>query len=128
MIHSSRFEDTVQNKRGLQNIIRYFLYAPRMDALQRTSSAIFYTLGALTIVGIVLYQREILVRPLSMFLSIIDLPLLFSGMLFGGSTLVSSVGRERMSSALVAIVFVPLAVLFLLFASFNFALPFQPEL
>lgn len=99
-----------------------------MDALQRASSAIFYTLGTLTIVGIVLYQREILVRPLSVFLSIIDLPLLFSGMLFGGSTLVSSVGHDRTSSALVAVVFVPLAILFLIFASLNFALPFQPEL
>jgi len=99
-----------------------------MEALQRASSMIFYTLGALTIVGIVLYQREILVRPLSIFLNIIDLPLLFSGMLFGGSTLVSSLSRDHVSPVLTAVVFVPLGILFLLFAFFNFGLPFQPEI
>lgn len=98
-----------------------------MEALQRASAVLFYTLGLLTIAAIVLVQRGVAAATLSLFLNIVDLPLLLSGMLLGGSTLVSSFSRERTSPAFVAVVFVPLAILFLIFASFNFALPFPVE-
>lgn len=99
-----------------------------MEALQRASSVLFYALGVVTIVAIVLVQRGITVSAASIFLSIVDLPLLLTGMLFGGSTLVSSLSQERTSPTLMLAVFIPLAIIFLAFVYFNFALPFQPEL
>lgn len=99
-----------------------------MDSLQRASAVLFYALGLLTITAIVLVQRGIAVSAASIFLNIVDLPLLLTGMLFGGSTLVSSLSRERTSSTLMLAVFIPLAIIFLAFVYFNFALPFQPEL
>lgn len=108
-------------------MILSFLYAARVDSLQRTSSVIFYTLGLLTIAAIVLVQRGVAAATLSLFLNIVDLPLLLTGMLFGGGALVSSLSREWTSPALVAIVFVPLSIVFLMFAYLNFALPFPVE-
>ncbi|MSR67638.1 hypothetical protein EXS65_02325 [Candidatus Peribacteria bacterium] len=95
-----------------------------MVSLRKASAAIFYLLGALTIVAIVLVNRGMFVSPLGVFLNIVDLPLLFAGMLFGGSTLVSSLSREKTSVPLALVVFTPLLIAFVFFAWINFAMPF----
>lgn len=95
-----------------------------MDALRRASAPIFYLLGTLTILSIVLTQREMFVSPLSQFLTVVDLPLLLSAMLLGGSTLVSSLSREKVSIALTLIVFIPLLTAFGFFAWVDFVMPF----
>ncbi len=100
------------------------LYTSLVDALRRASAPIFYLLGALAILSIVLAQREIFVRPLSLFLNVVDLPLLLAAMLYGGSTLVSSLGRGKASAALALTVFIPLVLAFGFFAWLNFAMPF----
>ena len=97
-----------------------------MDSLRRASGALFYLLGLLTILGIVLVQRGVTVPFLATFLNIVDLPLLLTGMLFGGSTLITSVGREKMSTGLIVAVFLPLLLAFSFFAYLNFSMPF-PE-
>jgi hypothetical protein len=95
-----------------------------MEALQRASAFVFYVLGVLTILLIVLVQRGIVGGFFVTLLSLLDLPLLFSGMLFGGSSLYRSFTREKSSPFLAIVIFLPLAALFCVFAYFNFALPF----
>ena len=95
-----------------------------MDALRRASAVLFYVLGTLTILAIVFVSREMFTGPSSLFLNVVDLPLLFSGMLFGGTALVSSLGRGKPSAGLILTVFVPLALAFGFFAWVNFAMPF----
>ncbi len=99
-----------------------------MDALRRASAPIFYFLGTLTILSIVLVQRDMFVRPLSLFLNVVDLPLLLAAMLYGGSTLVSSLGRGKTSMPLALTVFIPLILAFGFFAWLNFAMPFAEVL
>ena len=95
-----------------------------MDSLRRASAILFYLLGSLAIIVIVLMQQGIATDALSLFLNIIDLPLLLLGMLFGGSTLVMSIGRGQHTRGLVITVFVPLFFLFVFFVYLNFGLPF----
>ncbi len=95
-----------------------------MVSLRKASAAVFYLLGALTIVAIVLVNRGIAVGSLSLFLNVVDLPLLFMGILFGGSTLVSSLSRDKISLSLTLVVFLPLLIAFGFFAWINFAMPF----
>ncbi len=97
-----------------------------MDSLRRASGALFYLLGTLAVTSIILVQRGILVDLSSTLLAVIDLPLLLTGMLFGGSTLVTSIGRGQHTRGLVIVVFVPLLLVFTCFAYLNFAMPF-PE-
>ncbi len=100
------------------------MYTMCMNALRRASAFVFYLLGTLTILSIALVQREIFVAPLSQFLTVVDLPLLLSAMLLGGSTLVSSLSREKTSIALSLFVFIPLLAVFGFFAWVNFSMPF----
>lgn len=99
-----------------------------MDSLRRASGFLFYALGAVVILGIVLLRRGT-VDPLALqpILNVLDLPLVFLGMLYGGSSLVSSLSRERHSPMLIAVVFVPLLILFVVLAWMNFGLPFMAE-
>ena len=95
-----------------------------MDSLRHASGALFYFLGTLTIVAIVLVEKGIQTALLGTFLAIVDLPLLFTGMLFGGSTLVASVGQGKTSKGLAIAVFSLLFLAFLFFAYLNFGMPF----
>ncbi len=97
-----------------------------MDALRRASAFLFYLLGTLTIVAIVFVQKNILAPELSIFLNVIDLPLLLLGILFGGTTLITSLCRGKVSPVLAVVVFLPLLAAFAFFAYLNFGLPF-PE-
>lgn len=95
-----------------------------MDTLRRASAFLFYLLGTLTIVGIILVHRDIAAEQTSVFLNVVDLPLLLVSMLFGGSTLVTSLGRGKQSAVLALAVFIPLLLAFGFFAWINFAMPF----
>ncbi len=96
-----------------------------MDALRRASAPLFYFLGSIAIVAVVLVHRGIYGGLLTTLLNIIDLPLAFFAMLLGGSTLAVSVSRDGKPSVLVsAVIFLPLVVFFSFFAYLNFAMPF----
>lgn len=95
-----------------------------MNALRRASAALFFLLGTLTIAAIACVNLGIQTEKLSLFLNVVDLPLLLSGMLFGGSSLVTSLSRGKTSTAIALGVFIPLLLLFGFFAWMNFALPF----
>ena len=95
-----------------------------MDSLRKASAVLFYLLGTLTIIAIVLVHRALYVEPMSSFLSVVDLPLLLSGMLFGGSTLAASLARGKSSTALTFAVFIPFLIAFGFFAWMNFGVSF----
>ncbi len=98
-----------------------------MHSLRRASALLFYGLGLIAIIAIVLVERGMWDAQLSVFLNIIDLPLLLFAMLYGGSALATSLSKdEHPSPIMIAVIFVPLAIAFFAFAYFNFALPF-PE-
>jgi hypothetical protein len=97
-----------------------------MDALRRASAFLFYVLGILTVTLILLSQKGIVGSRLTELLNVLDLPLLFCGMLFGGSSLYESFAKGRRSIPFMIVIFLPLAALFAFFLYCNFALPF-PE-
>ena len=96
-----------------------------MHALHRISAVLFYILGITVIAGIVLIARGVMVETLTMLLNVLDLPLLFVGMLYAGSSLVLSMTKDKISVGLSTTVFGFLAVLFVVFVYLNFAFPFQ---
>jgi len=95
-----------------------------MDTLRRVSAFLFYCLGTVMIVLIVLVQRKYASAELAPILSVLDLPLLLIGVLFGGSSLYVSLVKDKRSVPLLIVIFLPLVVLFVVFAYLNFALPF----
>ncbi len=96
-----------------------------MDVLRRASAPLFYFLGLIAIVAVVLVHRGIYGGLFTTFLNVIDLPLAFFAMLLGGSTLAVSVSKDGKPSTLVSlIIFLPLLILFGFFAYLNFAMPF----
>lgn len=98
-----------------------------MDSLRRASGFLFYTVGIVTLVLIVLSRRGIAAAITGQLLPVIDLPLLLVGMLYGGASLYVSLTRGKSSPVLGASIFVPLGLLFLFFLWLNFAYPF-PEM
>jgi hypothetical protein len=98
-------------------------YTSRMDSLRRASGFLFYAAGIITLVLIVLSRRGITVMQTDRLLPVIDLPLLFIGMLYGGTSLYGSLTRGRSSPVLGASIFVPLGILLLFFLWLNFAYP-----
>ncbi|OGJ60495.1 hypothetical protein A3A67_02700 [Candidatus Peribacteria bacterium RIFCSPLOWO2_01_FULL_51_18] len=96
-----------------------------MDTLRRVSAFFFYLLGIAVIVLILLSRRGMFRYAAG--LNILDLPLLFAGMLFGGSSLYVSLAHEKKSAALLIFIFLPLTVLFGFFAYLNFAMPFAED-
>lgn len=95
-----------------------------MHSLHRVSAVAFYTLGVFVIAAIVLVSRGVWAPSLTTMLNILDLPLLASGMLYAGSSLVLSLKRDRVSVILSVIVFGFLAAIFTGFAIVNFWFPF----
>lgn len=94
-----------------------------MDAVRKASGFLFYTVGILLIIVLVLVKRG-LVPAVAPYLHIADLPILFIAMLYGGSSLYVSLSRGKKSLPLLLVIFVPLGVLFAIFCWFNFSLPF----
>jgi len=95
-----------------------------MDSLRRASGFLFYTVGIIALVLLVLSRRGIAPAFTGQLIPIIDLPLLFVGMLYGGTSLYVSLTREKSSTVLAVSIFVPLGLLFLFFCWLNFAYPF----
>lgn len=98
-----------------------------MDSLRRASGFLFYFIGIITLVLIVLSRRGIAAGLTGGLLPVIDLPLIFVGLLYGGTSLYGSLTREKSSTALAMSIFVPLAIIFIIFCWLNFAYPF-PEM
>lgn len=96
-----------------------------IESLRRASAFVFYTLGTATIVLIVLAVQGIAPN-VTQFLNVLDLPLLFSGMLLAGTSLGESLMRGKLSPALLAAIFLPIVLLFGFFVYLNFVLP-PPE-
>lgn len=94
-----------------------------MDAVRKASGFLFYTVGILLIIVIVLVKRGFLVDA-APYLHVFDLPIIFIAMLYGGSSLYVSLSRGKKSLPLLLVIFVPLGVLFAVFCWFNFSLPF----
>ncbi len=94
-----------------------------MESVRKASGFLFYVSGILLILTIVLVKRGLFAAAVP-YLHVFDLPILFIMMLYGGSSLYVSLSRGKKSLLLLLVIFVPLGVLFSLFAWFNFALPF----
>lgn len=94
-----------------------------MDAVRKASGFLFYTVGILLIIVLVLVKRGLFTAA-APYLHIVDLPILFIAMLYGGSSLYVSLSRGKKSLLLLLTIFVPLGVLFAVFCWFNFSLPF----
>jgi hypothetical protein len=95
-----------------------------MDAIRKASGFLFYVVGSLLIVVIMLAKRGILTDAAAPYVHSLDLPVLLVAMLYGGSSLYVSLSRGKKSLLLLLIIFVPLGVLFSLFCWFNFVMPF----
>ena len=95
--------------------------------LQRAASILFYLLGVLVLVGVVLTSRGLWVEQLSPVLHSADLPLLCIGMIFGGTTFYNSLthNNEKPSKMLAVVIAVILFALLGFFAWLNFALTFN---
>lgn len=94
-----------------------------MDTIRSASGFLFYTLGIVLLALIVLVKRGLL-TVVAPYLHVLDLPMLFIAMLYGGSSLYTSLARGKTSVPLFLVIFVPLGALFVAFCWFNFALPF----
>ncbi len=94
-----------------------------MEAVRRASSFLFYLISIPFLVVLVLVQRGFLASIVP-YLHIADLPMILIAMLYGGSSLYTSLSRGKKSLVLLMTIFIPLGVLFAVFCWFNFALPF----
>lgn len=94
-----------------------------MDALRRASAVLFYVLGLLVLILILALKQGMVGVWATTLLNVLDLPLLFFGMLYGGLSLTSSMTKGRLTP-LHIIVGIVLGVLFLTFLWFNFSFPF----
>ncbi len=97
-----------------------------MEALRKASAFLFYPLGILAIALIIMARRGDVPESMSPLLHVLDLPLLFVAMVYGGSSLYVSLSKGKKSLPLLMGIAVPLGVLFLLLVWFNFAAPFAP--
>lgn len=95
-----------------------------MEAVRKASGFLFYVAGTLLILAIVLVKSGV-ASGIAPYMHVVDLPILFIAMLYAGSSLYVSLARGKKSLPLLLITFVPLGVLFAVFAWFNFALPFS---
>ncbi len=97
-----------------------------VNALRRVAAFWFFLLGLLILAGVLLLKRELLPLQLVAVVHVLDLPLLFAGIVFGGTSLYHSMVPEGKSSLILAIIItLPLLAVFCAFAYFNFALPFS---
>ncbi len=98
-----------------------------MKSLQQASAFWFYVLGILVIIALVLSQYSVAPSTVKVLLNIIDLPLLFAGMLFAGSSLIHSIAPDEVPFIPTFFVFSLLMVLFAACVWMNFLLPFSIE-
>jgi hypothetical protein len=89
--------------------------------LHTLSAILFYVLAGLFFLALILARNDIAAHGSRVWLDISDLPLLCSGLMFGGLSLYRSIRRdEDMSHALLAGIALPLLILFAIFLIANF--------
>lgn len=89
--------------------------------LNRLSAFFFYLLGSTFLVAVVLLKNQIGGIWPAWWMQVADLPLIFSAVVFGGTSLYRSLTRpERPSEILAACIGVPLGALFLFAVYLNF--------
>lgn len=89
--------------------------------LRNFSAWLFYSLGISFFVAYLLHQNEIGVPWPKFWLSVADLPMILSGMLYGGSSLYLSVKKPNEPSPVIAwVIGLVLLALFVFLASLNF--------
>ena len=94
-------------------------------ALRRAAAFWFFVLGIVIIIGVLLLKRGMVTDQWAAVLHVLDLPLLLSGMLYGGTSLYGSmVPKDKSSLVLGVLIALPLLLLFCFFAYLNFSLPF----
>ena len=96
-----------------------------MDAIRRASAALFYLLGAVLILAVLLVRRGMMPSALVPAVDTLDLPVLFIAMVFGGSSLYVSLTKGKSSPVLLVAIFLPLALIFSFFCWLNFGFTFS---
>lgn len=94
-----------------------------IEAVRKASGFLFYTVGILLLIVLLLVKRGLL-PAVGPYLHSADLPILLISMLYAGSSLYVSLSRGKKSLPLLLVIFAPLGVLFAVFCWFNFSLPF----
>lgn len=97
-----------------------------MEAIRRSSAVLFYLLGLIVLMFIVMLNKGWMSEGMRPYLNTLDLPLLFVAILYGGSSLYLSLSKGEKSMPLALAVFVPLGLLFVFFCWLNFGMGF-PE-
>lgn len=98
-------------------------------SLHRISSILFYSLGTLVLVGLLLVRRGVMLDGLYPILNSLDLPLIGAAMVYGGTSLYRSLTRSgKTSMPLAMVISIPLLLLFTFFVYANFFLPFAEAL
>lgn len=97
-----------------------------MDSIRKASAFLFYLAGIVVILIIILARRGELPEMISPFTHILDLPLIFIAMAYGGSSLYVSLSKRKRSVPLFLTIAIPLTAIFSLLAWFNFSVPFPP--
>ncbi len=97
-------------------------YTPSMILFfQKLSEWLFYALGISFFVAYLLYRNTVASPWPEIWLSILDLPLLLSGILYGGISLYLSIKNPDKKSKILALsILIPLVALFTLFLVMNF--------
>lgn len=89
--------------------------------LQKISGIAFYILGSSFLIAWILLQNKLWMRESAVFLQTVDLPLIGSGILYGGLSLYGSLcSPGRPSKTLPWMIGVPLAALFGMALTMNF--------
>lgn len=94
---------------------------PMSRYLHTLSAVIFYILGSSVFLAYVMARNSIGAEAPAMWLRIADLPLLATGMLYGGLSVYLNLKADDSASHILAIIIgLPLAALFVVFAVLNF--------
>lgn len=89
--------------------------------LHKFSAILFYIFGIIFFIAYLLFRNTIFSPWPEIVLSICDLPLILSGMLYGGSSLYLSIKNPKQKSkALLLGVTIPLIIIFLMLIIMNF--------
>jgi hypothetical protein len=87
------------------------------------SAVLFYLLGSSFFIAFILMRNGIAAENFNAWLHAGDMPLLLSGLLYGGLSVYGSIRSDTSSSKILLIgILVPLVIIFLLLAALNFGL------
>ncbi len=95
-----------------------------MEILKRVSGQFFYALGMIVLLGVFCIRLSFFPSTFESLLSILDLPLLFTGCLFAGTSFLSTIAHPP-SRAISILIWGLLSLFFVGCLTLNFAFPFQ---